>query len=180
MTAYIEPVTAYVDWPGPEPIETGRLVLEPLRVDHADEMAAVLNDQSLHTFIGGQPATREELRRRYAIMAAGDSPDGQQGWLNWVVRHRPTGEAVGTVQATLTRSENGHVAELAWVTGAAYQRRGYASEAAIAMAQWLRRHGVETLIAHVNPAHLASNMVATRLGMRATDVSVDGETRWST
>jgi hypothetical protein len=43
-------------------------------------------------------ATVDQLRERYARQIAGRSPDGAQGWLNWIARHRETGAAVGTVQ----------------------------------------------------------------------------------
>ncbi|MDQ3342454.1 MAG: GNAT family N-acetyltransferase [Actinomycetota bacterium] len=91
-------------WPSTEVIQTARLTLEPLRVEHADEMAPLLNDPALHSYIGGQPATLEQLRRRYTRQAVGRSVDGAQGWLNWIARHRATAAAVGTVQATLQHS----------------------------------------------------------------------------
>ena len=168
------------DWPVAEVIETGRLTLEPLRVDHAPEMAVTLADERLHEFTGGAPATGAQLRDRYAFQVAGHSPDGSQGWLNWIARDRATGHAVGTVQATTYLDASRPTAEVAWVIGAGYQRRGYATEAATAMAAWLRRHGTEVLIAHVHPDHHASARVCARLGMAATDHIVDGETRWST
>lgn len=152
----------------PELIETERLVLEPLRVEHAEEMAVLLDDVRLHAFIGGEPPTPAELRDRYARQVAGIG----RGWLNWIVRRG--GEVVGTVQATL---EDGD-AEVAWVIGTAHQGRGYASEAARGMAGWLLAHGVRGLVAHVHPEHDASAAVARRLGMVPSDVVVDGEVRW--
>lgn len=170
-------VTPEAIWPEAEVIETLRLLLEPLRVDHAAEMATVLDDERLHAFIGGRPATREELRARYIRLVAGHSPDGSQGWLNWVVRHRGSGVAVGTVQATLTR--NGAVtAEVAWVIATPHQRQGYAKEATAAMTEWLRSRGVEAFVAHVHPTHEASINVARYLGLTPTDTVEDGEVRW--
>jgi hypothetical protein len=64
-------------------INSGRLDLLPLRVEHAEEMAAVLSDPALHTFIGGTPDTPQALRSRYQRMTAG-SPDPAVSWLNWV------------------------------------------------------------------------------------------------
>jgi len=104
---------------------------------------------------------------------AGESPDGRQGWLNWVLRDA-AGAPAGTVQATLTGSE----AELAWVLGTAHQGRGYASEAAIAVRDWLRTQGVEAFTAHIHPDHAASAGVARRLGLVPTAVRQDGEVRW--
>jgi hypothetical protein len=57
-------------WPRAEPIITRRLELEPLRVDHAREMAPVLADPALHAFIGGEPSGADELSARCARLAA--------------------------------------------------------------------------------------------------------------
>jgi RimJ/RimL family protein N-acetyltransferase len=171
-------VTGEAIWPAAEVIETERLLLEPVRADHAVEMAPVLDDQRLHDFIGGRPATLEELRARYIQLLAGHSADGSQGWLNWVVRHRRSGVAVGTVQATL-RSNGGVTAEVAWVIAAAHQGQGYAKEASAAMTRWLCHRGVDALIAHVHPTHEASIRVARYLGLTPTDMVEDGEVRWT-
>ncbi len=92
-----------------------RLDLEPPRVDHAQEMAPLLDDPGLHAFIGGQPASAGELEVRYRRQVVGVSPDGSQRWLNWVLRCRQDGRAVGTVQATVTEEQDGPAAEIAWV-----------------------------------------------------------------
>jgi RimJ/RimL family protein N-acetyltransferase len=171
-------VTGASAWPAAEPIETARLWLEPQREDHADEMASVLDDVRLHTFIGGEPATASLLRQRYARQAAGQSPDGREGWLNWIVRRRDDGAPLGTVQATLRRGGDAMTAEIAWVVAIGHQGHGYATEAAGALASWLQRRGAAILTAHIHPEHGASIAVARRLGMRATGTMVDGETRW--
>jgi RimJ/RimL family protein N-acetyltransferase len=159
-------------------LRTDRLDLEPLRVDHADEMARVLSDPQLHVFIGGSPPDVDQLRERYRRQVVGRSSDGLQRWLNWVVRRRDDGQALGYVQATVTQEPGGLSAEIAWVIGTAHQGRGYAREAAQAMAAWLRDQGVVQLVAHVHPQHRASNAVARSVGLVATDTVVDGEIRW--
>jgi RimJ/RimL family protein N-acetyltransferase len=162
-------------WPR---LESARLVLDPLRPEHADELAPVLDDLSLHRFIGGEPLGRDELRARYARLAVGRSPDGAQRWLNWTVRRRPAGEAVGTVQATVIGEAPDAVAEIAWVIGSADQGQGFAKEAVQAMATWLSEQQARRLIAHINPDHKASQAVARSVGLRPTDTMVDGEIRW--
>ena len=112
------------------PLAGTRLLLEPLRVKHAHEMAPLLDDPGLHAFIGGQPAGLRELQERYRRQLVGHSPDGSQHWLNWVLRRREDGAAAGTVQATVTEEQDGPVAEVAWVVAAPFQSRGYAQEAA--------------------------------------------------
>ena len=166
-------------WPVPAPIQTARLVLEPLRAGHAQEMVAVLEEAELYAFTGGEPPRLEELRARYVRQATGRSPDGAHGWLNWVMRHRSERILVGTVQATLSSGDGQLSAVLAWTVGVDHQRQGYATEAAAGMAQWLARHGVVSLVAHIHPGHDASIGVARRLGLVATGVVVNGETRWA-
>ena len=166
-------------WPAAEAIETARLVLEPLRVEHAVEMAPLLDDVTLHRYIGGRPASLDELRERYRRQAVGRSPDGTEGWLNWVIRTRASGQPVGTVQATVSRDGRRRQAELAWVVATPSQRQGYAAEAAAGMADWLRARGIPHLVAYVHPEHRTSGRVAERLGLIATDVVVDGEIRWT-
>jgi RimJ/RimL family protein N-acetyltransferase len=163
-----------------ESLDGDRLVLEPLRVAHADEMAALLDAPALHTFIGGEPATHEQLRSRYAAQVAGQSADGSERWLNWVARDRASGEAVGYVQATVTGQDDHLSADVAWVIAVPHQGHGYAREAAKLMVDWLRDQGVDVVTAHVHPAHHASNSVARRIGLRPTDTLVDGEVRWQT
>jgi len=159
-----------------EPITTERLVLEPLTVKHADELVEVLDNQSLHTYVGGTPANLAQLRGRFDLKAGGVSADGVQTWLNWVIRD--AGAATGFVQATVTPTAGGPVAELAWVVGVAHQRQGLATESAAAVVQWLAGKGVRRLVAHVHPDNTPSAVVATRLGLRPTTVVVDGEVEW--
>jgi RimJ/RimL family protein N-acetyltransferase len=160
------------------PIDTERLLLEPLRVDHAEAMAAVLDDPQLHAFIGGAPSTAEQLRTRYARMLAGPE-DPQGSWCNWVIRVRAEEGLAGTIQATVVPGPTGTTAEIAWVVGTGWQGRGLAKEAARALVAWLAERDVATVIAHVHPEHRASAAVAAAAGLAATDEVDDGEIRWS-
>ena len=155
-------------------ISTDRLDLLPLRVDHAEEMAAALSDPALHTFTGGTPDTPEALRSRYHRLTAG-SPDPAVSWLNWVIRLRTDSCLTGYVQATVA----GAVADIAWVVGTPWQGRGIATEAARALVDWLTRQRVPTVIAHIHPDHHASAAVATAAGLLPTDIRQDDEIRWS-
>ncbi len=154
-----------------EAITTPRLALEPLTVAHATEMAEALGDPGLHEFIGGSPATAEELRARYALLAAGPPPGGADAWLNWAIRLE---RAVGYVQATVTSGQ----ATVAWVVGTAWQGRGIATEAARVLVSWLGEHGVTTIVATIHPDHAASSAVARHLGLVPTGDRVNGEVVW--
>ncbi|WP_330456072.1 GNAT family N-acetyltransferase [Streptomyces sp. NBC_00820] len=159
-------------------IATERLDLLPLHVEHADDMAAVLSDPALHTFIGGTPETSRSLRSRYERMTAG-SPDPAVSWLNWVIRLRGEACLTGTVQATIGPSAQGPVAEIAWVVGTPWQGRGIAKEAAGGLVDWLGRQPVRTVVAHIHPGHRASAAVASAAGLTSTgEEREDGEIRW--
>jgi RimJ/RimL family protein N-acetyltransferase len=155
-------------------ISTDRLDLLPLRVEHAGEMAAVLSDPALHTFIGGEPDDEQALRSRYERMTAG-SPDPAVTWLNWVIRLREEGALTGTVQATVT---SGPVAEVGWVVGTPWQGRGIAREAVGGLVDWLHSQEMRSVVAHVHPDHAASAAVAAAAGLLPTDERQDGEIRW--
>jgi RimJ/RimL family protein N-acetyltransferase len=159
-----------------ELISTARLDLVPLSAAHAEEMAAVLSSPSLHTFIGGEPLTPDALRTRYERLVAGYSVPSVT-WCNWVLRLRSESCLVGTVQATLTDSQS--VAEIAWVIGTPWQRRGLATEAARGLVSWLAREpSIRTVVAHIHPKHRASAAVATAAGLTPSEQSQDDEVRW--
>lgn len=136
----------------------------------------MLADERMHDFTGGAPPTLDQLRDRYRRLAVGRSLDGEQRWFNWNVRRHGDDQVVGAMQATVT--EEGTAADVAWGVGTAWQRRGFASEAATEVVEWLVSQGVQMLSAYVHPAHAASARVAERVGLLPTGEMVDGERCW--
>lgn len=157
-----------------EEIRTERLVLTPLRVEDASEMAGVLADPELYTFTGGDPPSADELFARYAAQVAG--PDGEaEVWHNWILRSRVSGAALGFVQATVVDG----AADVAWVVGVDWQGQGFAREGAAAICAWLAGTGVRSFDAHIHPSHIASQRVAMAVGLRSTgEIDGDGELIW--
>lgn len=157
------------------PLGDSRLRLEPLRVAHAMEMVAVLGDPGLYRFTGGEPPTLEGLEQRYTAQVTG-SGDSGESWHTWVVRVGGSGPAVGFVQATVHPARR--EAELAWVVSTRWQGQGIARAAAgLVLAEVVDR-GASRVVAHVHPDHVASQRVATALGLVPTDRLVDGEVEW--
>jgi RimJ/RimL family protein N-acetyltransferase len=137
-------------------------------------MVSVLADPALYIHTGGSPPSLAELQARYARQVVGTSPDGSEGWLNWLLRLRSDDRLVGFVQAALSGEE----AKLAWVVAPSEQGTGLATEAASALVDWLERVGFANLRASIHPDNGASAAVAGHLGMVATDVTEGGETVW--
>ncbi len=155
-----------------EALLSARLTLTPLGVADAAEMVDVLSDPQLYRFIGGRPPGFDQLEELYRFQVAGPRQSGVT-WHNWIIRLE--GAAVGYVQATVTGAE----ADLAWVVGASWQGQGYATEASIAIRDWLAGQGVTGFSAHIHPNHAASHRIATRLGLRPSGQLDDaGEMVW--
>jgi RimJ/RimL family protein N-acetyltransferase len=160
----------------PSTIVTSRLILTPLVAEDADEMLEVLDDERMHEFTGGSPLTLAKLRSRYQRLAVGHSRDHTELWLNWVVRISKTRQAVGAMQATVASDTS--MADVAWEVGVPFQRRGFASEAATAVVQWLVDRDVPVIRAFIHPHHVASARVATHAGLEPTLDRVEGEVVW--
>ena len=161
---------------GPSSLRTARFELEPICRAHAPLLFGVLSDPALHEYTGGvPPATVEALALRFSVWEKCQSPDGSELWLNWSICEREHGERVGYVQATVAQD---HV-DFAWVIGIAWQRRGYASEAAQAVKEWIAGLGATNFRACIKPEHAASQRVAERLGLRRSGAWIDGEEVWA-
>ena len=155
-------------------LETERLHLTPLAFSDAPEMVEVLADQSLYDFTGGMPPGLPELQARYLAQIAGPTAGGEV-WHNWIIRLATSGSALGFVQATIL----GDQADLAWLVAVAEQGKGIATEAAMAMCEWLIESGTGALMAHIHPEHAASGKVASALGLMPTaNIDSDGEIIW--
>ena len=151
------------------------VTLEPLRVEHADEMWPVLADAALYEFMGGEPPSRDALARRYRSQVAG-SGQPEESWRNWIVRRTDCGEAVGFVQATIVDG----TAEIAWLIGVNHQGQGFASRAVRKMVEELAVSGVADLTAHIRPDHRRSQDVASAVGLERTGaVDDEGEEIWA-
>jgi [ribosomal protein S5]-alanine N-acetyltransferase len=110
-------------------IRTARFVLEPQVAAHAAEMFSVLSDPALYEFEGAPPESEAWLERRFERLELRVSPDGLEGWLNWVIR-LPTGALAGYVQATLTRQG---IAHIGYELGSKFWRQGIGSAAVSVM-----------------------------------------------
>lgn len=167
-----------INWPSITRVATDRCVLQPLSRAYVEEMVGVLADSSLYEYIGGNPPSLGELQSRYARQALGHSPDGSQWWCNWIITRAEDNRAFGHVQATVQKSDQVLEAEIAWVIHPAMQGKGFATESAASMIQWLQNHEVRRFVAHIHPQHSASASVAERLGLETTGRQKDGEDRW--
>jgi len=160
-------------------LETERLLLDPMVERDSHALFALLTDPEIHVFTGGCPPpsfdhVRAKIRRRESRR----SPEGDELWLNWTLRLKADRSVVGYVQAGVTHGR----ADLAWVVGVPFQRRGYASEASRRVLRWLRDDlDVHEVRANIHPEHVASRRVARNIGLLKSGERTDeGEEVWRT
>jgi len=134
--------------------ETSRLRLEP--------MFELLSDDRLYRFIPRDPPrSLEALSERYQRLETRKSPDGNEAWLNWMVRSKAEGKCLGRVEVTIRRDGSAY---LAYELGVAFSGRGYATEACRRVIEALFGSGVPWIVAEVDTRNSASIRLLERLG----------------
>ena len=103
-------------------LHAGTLILEPQTVAHAEVMFRVLSDPAIYEFVNEPPRSVGWLRDRYRRLETRRSPEGDEHWLNWVIR-LPDGELAGYVQASA--QVDGH-ADIAYVLSSEHWGESFA------------------------------------------------------
>ena len=118
-------------------------MIEPLSLDHVEELFAALNDPAVGRYMSGADVTTvDALHVRVGRQVAGCPPErSPERWWNWVVRLHDTGEVIGRLEAT----SYGDWAEIAYVFGPRWGGRGLATEATRWMVDHLAASGIPEL-----------------------------------
>jgi ribosomal-protein-alanine N-acetyltransferase len=143
-------------------LETGRLILEPLRRRHARHLFSALSDTRIYTFIPQDPpASLLALENRYQQLESRKSPAGDEAWLNWAIRLKQPDKYIGTVQATVRQDQS---SLLAYELSADFWGNGYATESCARVIESLfADYGVVEIIAEVDTRNAASCRLLERL-----------------
>ena len=140
----------------------GGLRLEPQVAGHADEMFVVLGDPAIYEFENEPPRSLNEVRERFTELESRKSPNGQEQWLNWVVRVVQSAKLAGYVQATIYPDRR---AAVAYEFSSAHWGRGHARQSLEAMfAELALRHEVSQLTAVLKQRNFRSFRLLQRLG----------------
>ena len=153
-----------------------KVMLSPLRVEDATEMAALLSAAQIYEHIDDKPPTSADaLRERYGNLVKQVSPDGREIWLNWIVRTGAPGAAIGYVQATIRKETN--IALVAYVLSPNHWGKGLACEAVTQMIDKLSDgYGVKIFHATVDKLNQRSISLLKRLGFHQNnDAAHEGD-----
>ena len=145
-------------------IKTKRLILEPILVSHANEMAKLLEDSELYTFIPNDPLDLAKLQKKYELWSKRISPDRDEIWLNWAARLTASDEVVGHFQVGV---REGTESNLAYTVGLKWQRKGFALEALHAVLKFVNANmDLRVIKAWIDTRNIASIKLVEKIGMQ--------------
>ena len=142
-------------------IETPRLILRPVAREDFDAWAAFMGDAEVARYLGGAQV-RSTAWRGFCTMAGAWS---LYGFAMFSVIEKASGRWIGRLGPWQPEGWPG--TEIAWGLAREAWGKGYAIEGATAAIDWAFAHlGWSEIIHSIDPANLASQQVATRLGSR--------------
>ena len=144
-------------------LESLRLLYEPIVPTHAQELEDALCDSRVYEFITGhRPPSLEELFQAFTRKAAGSpSTRADEIWIDYAVRSKESGEAIGRVEGTILEGQ----AEVAYLFGPRHWGSGYAFESMRWLQQLLKSEfNVVDLWATVSEGNSRSIRLLARLG----------------
>jgi len=145
------------------PLVTERLLIRPFEASDVDGLHARRNDAEVARWQNWTlPYPHEKARELVDSVSAMDGPANDDWWMGAVVE-RETGELVGDLAVNLTWDSR--CSEIGYTLGRSHWGKGYASEAAAAMIEYLFEDvGVTRVAGTLHPENIASAMVLERLG----------------
>ncbi len=147
-------------------ILTEHLILRPFEITDAESMYRnVHGDRETALSLNEEAFT--DISQTELFIAQRIPHYGRRHFYDWAVIVKQTRQAVGEINAAYSSSEN--AADIGYVIGAAYRRRGYASEAVKAVSEFLFDEGIETVYGACRTDNTASIRVMEKAGMRKTD-----------
>ena len=157
----------------PRELTTERLRLAPCDQTHFQGLSALNSDPEVMRYISGRRETPEETR---AVIERVRARWAKWGYSWWTMIERASGEIVGigciqNLRKSGTEPDPECPFEIGWRVRRDRWRRGFAIEAARAMAEFaFTELGAPTLYAVCHPENVASIAVMRKLGMHCRGI----------
>ena len=149
-------------------IETGRLIVRSFREEDAEALYRIKTDPQVLEYcpdlldVDAQPADMPEYIRKFRRIEEDGDLDA---WRCYAIESRETGEVMGCL--TFSKQNMLREYELGWMMAGAFTKKGYASEAAAAFAEYVcQENGIDYLIAVMDVDNPASRRTAEKSGFR--------------
>jgi RimJ/RimL family protein N-acetyltransferase len=134
-------------------------MLRSFQPTDAEDLHAYLSDPRVYQFEPGEPINLEQAHQMASELA--NSTDF------WAVELRETNQVIGQIYLHKTDPPHLQTWELGYILSPNYQQNGYMSEAVRALI-WhcFNQKEVHRMVAHCNPANLASWKLLEKVGFR--------------
>ncbi len=157
------------------PIETPRLLLQPLMGSHADAAFGPMQDDAIYEWISmNKPRTMDSLRANWTRLESRLSTEGSDAWPVWAVIRRSDGVLIGEVDAVVDDALV--CSNLGYYLFPDFWGQGFASEAVKAVADYLVNQGIHRLVASVTVGNHASAQVLKKAGFVFNAILPDNDT----
>jgi RimJ/RimL family protein N-acetyltransferase len=159
------------DWP----LETTRLTLRPFEDGDFEAVHAMRSDPEVVRYLYGEPLSEDETRDLLAKRAGNSAWAAEGDWLSVAVVERASGTTVGDLALNWV-SERDRTAEIGFIFDPRHQGKGFATEAARALVDWVfATGGFHRVIGRTEARNAASARVLEKLGMRLEAHFVENE-----
>lgn len=143
-------------------IETERLLLRPVKRSDAHRLARIWSDPNVTRYMGG-PRDFKEVCQMFEADANSSS---QTDFDLWPVVEKTSGQVVGHCGLIDKEVDGQNEFELIYVFDTWVWGKGYAAEAASAVKSYaFEQLGLKRIIALIDPDNIASERVASKVGM---------------
>jgi RimJ/RimL family protein N-acetyltransferase len=141
-------------------VETERLLLGEMSLDHLDVVAAMLGDPDVMRF-WPRPCSRDESERWIERWRRDYS---EHGCGYWLMIEKATGRPVGQAGVVMLTIDGEQAPSLGYIVDKPFWNRGYATEAAAACLEWALARW-PAVITPIRPENVPSLRVAEKLGL---------------
>lgn len=157
-------------------MKTERLFLREMGMADFDALYAVLADSDI---MQHYPYTFDQVRVKRWI-ATNHERYRTCGFGLWAVCLKATGQMIGDCGLTLQRIHGEIKPEIGYHIAKAYQRQGYAKEAASACRDWaFANTGYDAVYSYMKKTNVPSSATARSCGMRFVEEYLDDENEWT-
>ena len=150
---------------GTQTIETQRLILRKIELKDAEDLCELLNDEKVQEFLAGIP-------ENYTVEMAKDyignnlSKDYlKKDFYDWGIEDKATHKLIGRI-CVYKLDEYRRMADLVWYIIPAVRGKGYMTESAKAVVEFLQNIGFDRIEAFANVENIASIKVMEKIGMQ--------------
>jgi ribosomal-protein-alanine N-acetyltransferase len=141
-------------------LNTERLIVRPFLKSDYQDLYEYLSLPETYRFERGKPLTLKETKK-FCVEFAGKTGPGF-----WAGELKESGKVIGQVSFFPAGPEFLRAWEIGYIFNPAYQNKGYASEAALAVIKYaFTELGAHRIIGHCNPDNIPSWKVLEKCGM---------------